>query len=114
MLNLIISLIDNHLYRWHLFRPRPVIPGQRIHSSILSVDAYKPRANLRGGIDIPTTRTSDELWATEPLNEEATTRLLSSLLDDHKTAIEFLEKVLFLLDSGTFRLCRHIIIIIKI
>ena len=86
--------------RSHLFRPRSVIPDQQIHSSVLSGDVYMPRATLGSGIAIPTARTSDGLWATETQDEEAATRLLSSLLNDQQSTLACLEKVLFLLDSS--------------
>ena len=88
--------------RNHLSRPPLVIPGQQIHPSVLSGDMYMPRATLGSGIGIPTARTSDGLWATETQDEEAATRLLSSLLDDQQRMLACLEKVLFLLDSGAF------------
>ena len=88
--------------RSHLFRPRSVIPGQQIHSSVLSGDVYMPRATLGSGIAIPTARTSDGLWATETQDEEAVTRFLSSLLSNEQRTLACLEKVLFLLDSGVF------------
>ena len=79
------------------------MPGQQIHSSVLSGDMYMPRATLGSGIGIPTARTSDGLWATETQDEEAATRLLSSLLSDQQRALACLEKVLFLLDSRASR-----------
>ena len=88
--------------RSHLFRPRSVIPGQQIHPSILSGDIYIPRATLGSGIGIPTARTSDGLWATETQDEEAATRLLTSLFSDQQRTLACLGKVLFLLDSGAF------------
>ncbi|KAI9566400.1 hypothetical protein HD554DRAFT_1193044 [Boletus coccyginus] len=40
--------------RWHWFRPRRIIPGQRIHFSVWCGDAYRPHATLGNGIKIPT------------------------------------------------------------
>lgn len=90
------------IHRLHLFRPRSVIPGQKIHPSILSGNVYTPRATLEDGVNVPTTRTSGKLWETESMDNGATTSLLALLLVDQQMALQYLEKVLFLLDSSMF------------
>lgn len=92
------------IFRSHLFRPRPVIPGQQIHASTLSGDLYAPWATLAGGVCIPTTplEALDKLWIDQPPDDRATTRMLTLLLRDQQTALKYLNNVLFLLHSSTF------------
>lgn len=40
--------------RWHLFRPRRIVPGQIIHPSVWCGDVYRPHATLGDGIEILT------------------------------------------------------------
>ena len=90
--------------RLHQSRPRLVIPGQQIHFSALPGDVYTPRATLAYGVDILTVpqKVSDGLcttepWTTELLEEEATARLLTSLLSDQEKTLKSLGEVLLLL-----------------
>ena len=87
-----------------MFRPRPVVPRQQVHTSVFAANAYTPRATLTHAVGIPTASVTapEELWTTELADEEATTHLLSLLLSDQQVALEFVEKTLFLLDSSTF------------
>jgi len=45
---------------WHRLQPRRIIPGQKVHASILYANTYKPRATLGEGFDIPTIHTGLE------------------------------------------------------
>jgi len=82
--------------RWHLSRPRLVIPRQRIHSSVSLGDVYTPRATLGYGVHIPTLpqMASGGLWTHELLDEGAT---LTSLLSDPQETLKYLGEVLLLL-----------------
>lgn len=96
--------------RFHLSRPRSVLPGQQIHSSVFSGELYTPRATLGSGISIPIglEETSDRLWIPKlpeegEIHEEATS-LLESLLKEQQKTLESLGKVLFLLGCSEFHL----------
>ncbi|KAG9310463.1 hypothetical protein JVU11DRAFT_9606 [Chiua virens] len=87
--------------RWHLCRPRSIIPSQRVHPSVFYADIYTPHATLGNSArnSIVLRRPSDLLDTTAPLDERARTWLLESLLKDQQTTLGSLEKVLFLVDS---------------
>ena len=65
-----------------MFRPRPVVPRQQVHTSVFAANAYTPRATLTHAVGIPTASVTapEELWTTELADEEATTHLRESQL----------------------------------
>ena len=87
-------------FRWHLFCSHSIIPGQQIHASTLSGDGYAPYATLTGSVCIPIASLEDtlgsrQLWTTEHMDDRVTTRMLSPLLRDQQTTLQYPEKVLF-------------------
>lgn len=99
------------VYRPHWFQSRRIIPNQKVHNSVLSGDEYVAQATLGNGFDIPIgsrralrPRPVDRFWTTEHPDEDATTKLLISLLHDQHKMLDCLERVLFLLESSEFPL----------
>lgn len=45
--------VSDHILRQHFSKSRRIIPGQRIHASIIFANKYRPMANLGDGIVFP-------------------------------------------------------------
>ncbi|KAF9227030.1 hypothetical protein BS17DRAFT_442522 [Gyrodon lividus] len=88
--------------RGHLFQPRRIIPGQKIHASILFADAYRPVANLGSGFSIPIRSPSDteldsELWETGFFDNTTAGQLITCLGRQERDAPVYLDRLLFML-----------------
>jgi len=89
---------------WHRLQPRRIIPGQKVHASILYANAYKPRATLGEGFDIPTIHTGLEdaeldhqIWETGLFDDTAAQELVTYLGSQQGVAPIYLDRLLFML-----------------
>ncbi|KAF9227008.1 hypothetical protein BS17DRAFT_441298 [Gyrodon lividus] len=90
--------------RWHLCHPRRIIPGQKVHASVLFANAYRPTATLGDGFDIPIApgRSSDtkldpSFWETGLFDDTAATELVTYLGGQQGVAPIYLDRLLFML-----------------
>ncbi|KIJ60018.1 hypothetical protein HYDPIDRAFT_190199 [Hydnomerulius pinastri MD-312] len=96
--------------RWHLFHPRRIIPGQKVHASVLFANAYRPRATLGPGFDV--TAGSEvtsarlqssvdglpkKLWETRLFDATAAKELVNHLTEHERVAPIYLDRLLFML-----------------
>lgn len=84
--------------------PRHIIPGQKVHASILFSNTYKPRATLGEGFDIPViqakladTELDQEIWDTGMFNDTAAKELIAYLGSQQGVAPIYLDRLLFML-----------------
>lgn len=84
--------------------PRHIIPGQKVHASILFSNTYKPRATLGKGFDIPViqakladTELDQEIWDTGMFNDTAAKELIAYLGSQQGVAPIYLDRLLFML-----------------
>ena len=91
----------------HLLQPRRIIPGQKIHVSILHANAYNPRASPGGGFDIPMVHPEpdaelgSQIWETGLFDDTAAQQLMTNLGGPQGVAPIFLDRLLFMLRFGT-------------
>ncbi|KAF8554212.1 hypothetical protein OG21DRAFT_1522574 [Imleria badia] len=98
--------------RWHRLHPRRIIPGQKVHASILFANAYKPRATLGEGFDIPVihAKSTDkeldqEIWDTGMFDDTAAKELVAYLGGQQGVAPIYLNRLLFMLRFKEGREC---------
>ncbi|KAG9319016.1 hypothetical protein JVU11DRAFT_1137, partial [Chiua virens] len=96
--------------RLHRLQPRRIIPGQKLHASILYANAYKPRATLGDGFDIPiieaeNTQSKDLIWETGLFDETAAQELVERLGSKDGVAPIYLDRLLFMLRFKEGRDC---------
>ncbi|KAH7928799.1 hypothetical protein BV22DRAFT_182974 [Leucogyrophana mollusca] len=102
--------------RWHLFRPRRIIPGQKIHASILYANAYRPSATWGDGFEVtpPQTQSTvtdlpDDRWEKGLFDHTAARVLVGHLSGQQGVAPIYLDRLLFMLrflPSGRQRFCQ--------
>ena len=91
------------LRRWHRLRPRRIIPGQKVHASILYANAYKPQATIGEGFEIPTylgledAELDDQIWETGLFDDTAAQELLTHLSNQQEVEPIYLDRLLFML-----------------
>ena len=80
-----------------------MMPGQKIHVSVLYASAYRPKAVLGEGLDIATlqsglddTPLDDQVWETGLFDDTAAQELLAHLSGEHVAPIH-LDRLLFML-----------------
>ena len=66
-------------YRLHRNQPRRIIPGQKVHSSILHSNVYQPLASLGEGFNVLDTEAGNEIWETGLFDNTAAHELVTSL-----------------------------------
>ena len=105
----VLLIRDTHfvLGRLHRLQPRRIIPGQKVHASILYANAYKPQAALGEGFDIPTIHSgfkvmelNDQNWETGLFDDTEAQELLSYLGNQRGVAPIYLDRLLFILRFG--------------
>lgn len=89
--------------------PRRIIPGQKIHASIIFANAYKPQATLGDGFDIPViqakfadTELDQEFWDTGMFDDTAAKELVAYLGSQQGVAPIYLDRLLFMLRFSEF------------
>lgn len=89
--------------------PRRIIPGQKVHASILFANAYKPRATLGEGFDIPIihAKSADaeldqDIWDTGMFDDSAARELVAYLGSQQGVAPIYLDRLLFMLRFSEF------------
>ncbi|KAG8214237.1 hypothetical protein J3R82DRAFT_11045 [Butyriboletus roseoflavus] len=94
----------NDARRLHRLQPRRVIPGQKVHASILFANAYRPQATLGEGFDIPTihgeledAELHSQIWETGLFDQTAAQELVTYLGDQQGVAPIYLGRLLFML-----------------
>ena len=92
----------------HRLQPRRIIPGQKLHASILYANAYKPQAMLGDGFKIPTIhsglRDTDPMWERGLFDDTAAQELVTYLVSQQGVAPIYLDRLLFMLRFGKFSL----------
>ncbi|KAG8214234.1 hypothetical protein J3R82DRAFT_11042 [Butyriboletus roseoflavus] len=90
--------------RLHRLQPRRIIPGQKVHASILFANAYSPQATLGEGFDIPTihgeledTELDSQIWETGLFDDTAAQELMTYLGSQQGVAPIYLDRLLFML-----------------
>ena len=88
----------------HRLQPRRIIPGQKVHASILYANVYKPQAMLGEGLEIPTiysgledVELDDQIWETELFDDTAAQELVTYLGNQQGVAPIYLDRLLFML-----------------
>ena len=87
----------------HQLQPRRIIPGQKVHVSILHANAYYPRASLGDGFDIPMVHSGpdaeldSQIWETGLFDNTAARQLIDELSDQKGVAPIYLNRLLFML-----------------
>ena len=88
----------------HRLQPRRIIPGQKVHASILYANAYKPQATLGEGFEIPTihsefedVKPDDQIWETGLFDDTAAQELVTYLGNQKGVAPIYLDRLLFML-----------------
>ncbi|KAG9309257.1 hypothetical protein JVU11DRAFT_10740 [Chiua virens] len=96
--------------RLHRAQPRRIIPGQKVHASILYSNAYRPQATLGDGFDMPIilpgledTPLDPSIWETELFDNTAARQLLERLGGTQGVAPIYLDRLLFMLRFGEGR-----------
>lgn len=98
-----LRVVDLACHSWHRLQPRRIIPGQKVHASILYANAYKPRASLGEGFDIPIVHTDldteldDRIWETGLFDDTAAQELVAYLGGQQGVAPIYLDRLLFML-----------------
>ncbi|KAN0091571.1 Uncharacterized alpha/beta hydrolase domain (DUF2235) domain containing protein [Tylopilus felleus] len=90
--------------RSHLLQPRRIIPGQKVHASILYANLYQPHATLGEGFDVPIIHCGLEdleldkqFWETGFFDESAAKELVNYLSSSQGVAPVYLARLLFML-----------------
>ncbi|KAF8554217.1 hypothetical protein OG21DRAFT_1115140 [Imleria badia] len=98
--------------RWHRSHPRRIIPGQKVHASILFANAYKPRATLGEGFEIPIidaksagVELDQEIWDTGMFDNTAAKGLVAYLGSQQGVTPIYLDRLLFMLRFREGREC---------
>ena len=97
---------DPTLCSLHRLQPRRIIPGQKIHASILYANAYKPQASLGEGFHIPVVHAEldpeldDGLWETGLFEESAAQELMAHLGESKEIEPMCLDALLFMLRTS--------------
>ena len=93
----------------HRLKPRRIIPGQKIHASVLYANAYKPQATLGEGFEIPITHAGpgdaaldSQIWETELFDDTAALELVTHLGSRRGVAPIYLDRLLFMLRYSKF------------
>lgn len=105
----VIHDTDLALVSLHWLQARRIIPGQKVHASILSANAYKPQATLGEGFDIPIihsgleqAKLDDKFWETGLFDDTAAKELVKHLGSEQGVAPIYLDRLLFMLRFGKF------------
>lgn len=102
---------DLILHSWHRLQPRRIIPGQKVHASILYANAYKPQGSLGEGFDIPVVHTDldaeldSRLWETGLFDDTAAQELVTYLGGQQGVAPIYLDRLLFMLRFSKVSFC---------
>ncbi|KAF8833616.1 hypothetical protein BDN67DRAFT_985910, partial [Paxillus ammoniavirescens] len=89
---------------WHLSEPRRIIPGQKIHASVLFANTYRPKAHLGEGFVFPAGWPStsgdeldDEKWEKVLFDYTAVRELFGRLQSSQTVPLRYLDRLLFVL-----------------
>lgn len=100
---------DLALGSMHRLQPRRIIPGQKVHASVLYANAYKPQATLGEGFDIPIihpgledVELEDQIWETGLFDDTAAQELVAYLGNQQGVAPIYLDRLLFMLRFSKF------------
>ncbi|KAF8552015.1 hypothetical protein OG21DRAFT_1444214 [Imleria badia] len=95
--------------RLHRLQPRRIIPGQKVHASVLYANAYKPQGTLGEGFDMPIiysaledTELDNQIWETGLFDETAAQELVTSLGSQQGVASVYFDRLLFMLRFSKF------------
>ncbi|KIJ09526.1 hypothetical protein PAXINDRAFT_172463 [Paxillus involutus ATCC 200175] len=101
-----------HVRRWHLSKPRRIIPGQKIHASVLFANTYRPKAHLGEGFVFPAGWPStsgdeldDEKWEKVLFDYTAVRELFGRLKSSRRASLRYLDRLLFVLRFKESRTC---------
>ncbi|KAG6375699.1 hypothetical protein JVT61DRAFT_3274 [Boletus reticuloceps] len=90
----------------HQLQPRRIIPGQKIHASVLYANTYKPKATLGEGFDLPAvqpgleaTELDHQVWEVGLFDGTAAQELLTYLGSQQRISVKCLDRLLCY-DSG--------------
>ncbi|KAG9309245.1 hypothetical protein JVU11DRAFT_10725 [Chiua virens] len=90
--------------RLHLLHPRRIIPGQKVHASVLFATAYMPKATPGEGFDIPivqappdVTELDSKFWETGLFDDGAAQKLMDHLSGEQGVPLIYLTRLLFML-----------------
>ena len=93
----------------HRLKPRRIIPGQKIHASVLYANAYKPQATLGEGFEIPIIHTElddaeldSQYWESVHFDDTAALELVTHLGSRRGVAPIYLDRLLFMLRCSKF------------
>jgi hypothetical protein len=84
-------------YSW---RRRRIVPGQKVHASILHANVYKPPTSLGVGFDILDTEPDNQIWETGLFDDTAAHELVTSLGGQQGVTPLRLDRLLFMLRFG--------------
>lgn len=107
-IGVLLHVADFALHSWHRLQPRRIIPGQKVHASILYANAYKPQASLGEGFDIPIlhaeldTELDNRIWETGLFDDTAAQELVAYLGGQQGVAPIYLDRLLFMLRFSRF------------
>lgn len=101
---LLVRVVDLTLGSLHRLQPRRIIPGQKVHASILYANAYNPQATLGEGFDIPIihagledTELDNRIWEPGLFDDTAAQELIAYLGGQQGVAPIYLDRLLFML-----------------
>ncbi|KAF8124787.1 hypothetical protein EV363DRAFT_1177514 [Boletus edulis] len=88
--------------RLHLFEPRRIIPGQKIHASVQFANTYIPNATFGNGFGNPLETagpmpSEDDIWEKGAIDHMTYVALFNYLTGKQEAASFYLHKLLFLL-----------------
>ena len=97
---------------WHRGQPRRIIPGQKVHASVLYANAYRPSATRGEGFEVPIVRSEveeldDRLWETGLFDDTAAQELVTYLGNPQGVAPIYLDRLLFMLRFSKFYYVFH-------
>ncbi|KAN0091567.1 Uncharacterized alpha/beta hydrolase domain (DUF2235) domain containing protein [Tylopilus felleus] len=96
------SGVRDDAWCWHRGQPRRIIPGQKVHASVLYANAYRPSATRGEGFEVPIVRSEveeldDRLWETGLFDDTAAQELVTYLGNPQGVAPIYLDRLLFML-----------------
>lgn len=92
----------------HLFEPRRIIPGQKIHASVQFANTYIPKATFGNGFGNPLETAGpmpskeDDIWEKGAMDQTTYVALFDYLTGRQGVAPFYLHKLLFMLRFGEF------------
>ena len=96
-IGVLLPIAELTSYRLHRLQPRRIIPGQKVHASILHANGYKPQASLGEGFNILGMELDNEIWETGLFDDTAAHELVTSLGGQKEVPPIHIDRLLFMI-----------------